>query len=141
MGNVISATTRFGRKEGARDRFLSSAHDLIEQAQVYMEAGDWALAMENAYQAALRTAGARIVSSPVVARRKRLPGSAWERLMLVDDRGAERARELARYSGLRSRVANGIVPEPDPAVVQELFTAARGFLAEVDAEAGWLSVA
>ncbi|AIT61471.1 SAV_6107 family HEPN domain-containing protein [Corynebacterium doosanense] len=141
MGNVISATTRFGRSEGARDRFLTSAHDLIEHAQGYIEAEDWALAMESAYQAALRTAGARIASSPVIARRKRLPTSAWERLVLVDERGAEWSRELSRYSGLRSRVANGIVPRPDPAVVLALFSAARQFLAEVDAEAGWLSVA
>lgn len=141
MGNVISATTRFARKEQARDRFLSSAHDLIEQAEAYMEAGDWALALESAYQAALRTAGARNVSSPVIAKRKRLPSSAWDRLRLVDERGASRAQELGGYSALRSRVVSGIVPDPEPAVVTALFNAAREFLMEVDAEAGWLSVA
>lgn len=141
MGDVISATTRFGRAGGARERFLASAHDLLGQARGHVEAKDWALALECSYQAALRTAGARNATSSVIAKRKRLPGSAWDRLRLVDDRGEARAAEFTRFSGLRSRVASGIVPDPDPAIVLSLLELTADFLTEVDAESGWASVA
>lgn len=141
MGNVISATTRFGYGERVSDRFLSSARVLLGQSREYVEAGDWALALECAYQAALRTAGARIAASPVIARRRRLPGSAWDRLALVDKLGAARAAEFSAFSGLRSRVACGIVPNPESVTVQLLLARAEDFYSEVAGVQGWLSVA
>lgn len=141
MGQVISATTRFGGKGSASDRFLASARSLLVDADRDAQAGKWDLALENAYRAALRVAGARIASSAAVAKRRRLPTSAWDRLALVDAAGAGRARDFAAYSGLRQRVASGIIVDPDEATVRRVLDLAREFLAEVEAESGWGAVA
>ena len=83
MATVISATTRFGgRGEAKRAEFLGKAHVLLTQSQVALRAGDEASALELAYQAALRTAGARIAVS-AVAQRKRKPHGAWNRRLIL----------------------------------------------------------
>ena len=135
MATVISATTRFGgRGEAKRAEFLGKAHVLLTQSQVALRAGDEASALELAYQAALRTAGARIAVS-AVAQRKRKPHGAWDQLALFDETGVEQAA----FSRLRSRVSSGMEVEVDPVIVREFVQRVRGFLDSVDAEAGWVS--
>jgi len=139
MATVISATTRFGgRGEAKRAEFLEKAHVLLTQSQVALRAGDEASALELAYQAALRTAGARIAVS-AVAQRKRKPHGAWDQLALVDETGVEQAADFKAFSKLRSRVSSGMEVEVDPVIVREFVQRVRGFLDSVDAEAGWVS--
>ncbi|PRQ11175.1 hypothetical protein C1Y63_07775 [Corynebacterium sp. 13CS0277] len=109
------------------DSFISSAQVLLGQAEDALAAGDLVFALEYAYQAGLRTAGARTATSPVIARRKRLPSGAWEQLALVGQDSAEWARRLGAYSRTRSRVNSGIERDVDPAVVEELLAAVREF--------------
>ena len=75
MGSVVSATTGAVYGRGARiskaDQFLAAAEELIGLAHDDFEAGRHDVAMENAYRAALRVAGARNAGSPVVRKRKR----------------------------------------------------------------------
>ncbi|GAB3940555.1 SAV_6107 family HEPN domain-containing protein [Corynebacterium tapiri] len=125
MGDIISATTTATEAKSAR--FLSSASLLLDQAERCAEAGEWGLALENAYQAALRTAGARTSADPAIKRRKRLPTSAWARLQLMGGDAQRWAVELSGYSRLRSRVLSGIEPDPDPGRVRELIDLARAF--------------
>lgn len=141
MGQVISATTRFRGATGARDRFLAAARDFLAQAEREAKAGHWDLALEAAYRAGLRTAGARISASAKIAKRKRLPTSAWDRLALVDADGVRRAREFSAYSILRQRVASGVISSPAEASVREVLALATDFLAEVEVESGWGAVA
>ena len=139
MATVISATTRFGgRGEAKRAEFLGKAHVLLTQSQVALRAGDEASALELAYQAALRTAGASIAVS-AVAQRKRKPHGAWDQLALVDETGVEQAADFKAFSRLRSRVSSGMEVEVDPVIVREFVQRVRGFLDSVDAEAGWVS--
>ena len=111
---------------------------LLTQSQVALRAGDEASALELAYQAALRTAGARIAVS-AVAQRKRKPHGAWDQLALVDETGVEQAADFKAFSRLRSRVSSGMEVEVDPVIVREFVQRVRGFLDSVDAEAGWVS--
>ncbi|GAB3702290.1 SAV_6107 family HEPN domain-containing protein [Corynebacterium nasicanis] len=142
MAQIISATTRFaGAAAGTRRAdFILKARALLAQAVDYRAAGDVDLALEAAFQAALRTAGARISASPVAARRRR-PTSAWEQLRLVDDNGARWATEFAQYSRLRSRVSSGLERSVEASVVDRVMDLAARFLAEVEEEAGWLPAA
>lgn len=131
MGNVISATT--GRAYGAKARpsrsenFFAAADHLLAAARVDVDAGRYDLALENAYRAALRIAGARNASSSVLRKRKRLPTSAWDKLALTGDEGARWAGVFSRYSALRGRVASGIETDPSPGTVKELLTQAEAF--------------
>lgn len=132
MGQIISATTRFSGAVRRRERFLHHARLLLDDAHANMRAGDPDLALESAYQAALRTAGAWIATSEKLAKRKRLPSSAWERLALIGGTAAEWSENLSAYSALRSRVASGIEYDPDPAVVGKVISLAEQFLAETE---------
>lgn len=136
MGHVISATTRFSRATRDRERFLFHAHVLLREARASSAAGDAELALESAYQAALRAAGAKISVSSAVAKRKRLPSSAWDRLALTGDSGAGWAATFSAYSRLRSRVASGIEQDPDPHVVDGLIRQVEDFLLAIDGSAG-----
>ncbi|APT92219.1 hypothetical protein CPHO_04185 [Corynebacterium phocae] len=109
MAQVISATTAFGRNSlsGKRTRFLLQAHDLLLRARSRAAAGDFEQAVEYAYQAALRTAGAWVADSSV-GRRKRLPASAWDRLSLVGGAAGEWVELFRPYSRLRSRLISGL---------------------------------
>lgn len=137
MGNVISATTRsaYGiRRGGQREAFLSSAGELLDTSRTHLESGSYDLALEYAYQAALRTAGAEVASSASIARRKRLPSSAWDKLALTGPSGKERAVTFRGYSRLRGRVASGIELQPDPAEVEKLVDLAHNFFREVNGD-------
>ncbi|MHA2789368.1 SAV_6107 family HEPN domain-containing protein [Corynebacterium sp. S7] len=135
MNSVISATT--GSVSGAPTRvgksgaFLSSAESLLHSAQTYLQEGKLDLALEYAYRAALRVAGAVNADSPVIRKRKRLPSSAWQRLALTGASGQKWATEFEQYSALRGRVASGIVTSPNRAVVERVFSLAAEFFAEV----------
>ncbi|MDO5453488.1 MAG: SAV_6107 family HEPN domain-containing protein [Corynebacterium sp.] len=141
MAQIISATTRVGRRVSARDRHLFAARTSLDRARAHFSRNEAGLALENAYLAALRTAGARIAVSEVLAKRKRLPSSAWDKLALVDGAGCARAQEFSRYSAWRSRVGSGIERDPDVGLVGDLLARAEAFLAEVEADAGWRSSA
>ncbi len=142
MAQIISATTRFtGAGAGTRRAdFILKAQALLSQARAHRGAGEWDLALESAYQAALRTAGARI-SASVVAGRRRRPTGAWDQLRMVDAEGERWAVVFGQYSRLRSRVASGLERDADPEVVSTVIELAARFLAEVEAEAGWVSAA
>ncbi|WP_026196260.1 SAV_6107 family HEPN domain-containing protein [Corynebacterium lubricantis] len=135
MNSVISATT--GSVSGAPSRlgksgnFLATAESLLRSAQVYLEQGKLDLALEYAYRAALRVAGAVNADSPVIKKRKRLPSSAWQRLALTGVSGQKWAAEFEQYSTLRGRVASGIVTSPNREVVERVFSLAAEFYAEV----------
>ncbi|WJY97930.1 SAV_6107 family HEPN domain-containing protein [Corynebacterium fournieri] len=130
-GSVISATTGAVYGQGARvsraDQFLAAAEGLISQAHDDFEAGRYDLAMENAYRAALRVAGARNSASPVVCKRKRLPTSAWDKLALTGLDGKRWAETFKRYSAQRGRVASGIETDPGAVVVHRLLADVEDF--------------
>lgn len=146
MAKIISATTRFvgagtGVDRGTRRAdFILKARALLAQSRSHREAGEWELALETAYQAALRSAGARI-SGSAVSKRRRRPSGAWEQLRLVDESGERRAGEFEQYSRLRSRVASGLEPDVDHGIVNRIMSMAEEFLAEVELEAGWTTAA
>ena len=133
MVQIISAATRFADagKAGKRVRFLAQGYDLLDRARVEASAGKYEEALEFVYQAALRTAGAWVASSRV-AKRKRLPSSAWERLALVGEDAQEWADKLKAYSRTRSRVISGLDDSVEPEVVLELMALVGEFLAVVD---------
>lgn len=136
MAQVISATAQFKRSRAAagafkRDRFLTQAGDLLSQARAMAAAERWDQALEFAYQAGLRTAGARIADS-AVSKRRRLPSSAWEQLAMVGASEKDWAERFRGYSRLRSRVASGLDGAPDEEVVVKLMALAAEFLAEVE---------
>lgn len=142
MARIISATTRFSAAGGGTQRadFIAKARELLTQAVQYREAGEWGEALECAYRAGLRTAGARI-SSSATAGRKRRSSSAWERLKVIDDDGARWATAFGQYSRLRSRVSSGIERDVDHEVVDHLIELATEFLAEVEVDVGWFPTA
>lgn len=135
MAQVISATTRFALGGGKRAEFLAKARTLLSQSEQHFRAGEIDLALEYAYQAALRVAGARIADSPV-AQRRRKPSGAWAQLRLVDVEGQRQAAVFERYSRFRSQVSSGIERDPDPARVAEVTAEAKAFLAEVELGTG-----
>lgn len=141
MAQVISATTSFNRGAGAKyQRFMLQAGQLLAQARTYAVQSRWDQALEMAYQAALRTAGARI-SLSAVARRKRKPSSAWDQLALVDVESKRWAEKLAAFSRLRGRVASGLESDVPESTVFELMELTSTFMAEVEAEQGFGSLA
>lgn len=138
MNSVISATTgtAYGTVPATSrsENFLGTARALLDEACAHLGAGQPDLALESAYRAALRTAGAVLADSKVIAKRKRLPTSAWEKLKLTGIRGAYWAEVFEGYSRLRGRVASGIELKPDSARVAELVDRAAEFYAEVAGE-------
>ncbi|WP_312714824.1 SAV_6107 family HEPN domain-containing protein [Corynebacterium flavescens] len=133
MAQIISATARLngaGRQapgELKRDRFLRQASELIASARGFAAEKRWDRALELAYQAGLRTAGARVAVSPV-AKRRRLPSSAWEQLSLVSAADKAWAAEFSRYSRIRSRVASGLEDAPSSETVFAVLELAARFL-------------
>lgn len=145
MNSIISATTgaAYGTVPHARrhDVFLDSARELLIDAQSRVVKGEFDLAIESAYRAALRTAGAVVEASPAIAKRKRLPTSAWDKLRLTGDSGVEWAETFAAYSRLRGRVASGIELHPDPARVVDLVDDAIDFYREITGEGEFMAAA
>ena len=134
MAQIISATrTRsLGREGGKRARFLFQARELLDVARVYAAEGRFDQALEVAYQSALRTAGARVAAS-VVARRRRLPSSAWDRLALVGVEDKRWAESFKGYSRTRARVSSGLDEAPSEEYVYGLMQHAAQFLDESEA--------
>ena len=140
MSQVISATAKFNRPALKREEFLGKARILLAEAKKAQTKGQADLALEYAYQAALRTAGARIATSKV-AGRARKPKSAWDQLRLVDEEGVAQAEKFSAYSRIRSRVASGVEFGIDEGVVRRLIDEVQVFIYEVEGGAEFLSVA
>ncbi|MCF4006274.1 hypothetical protein L1O03_03655 [Corynebacterium uropygiale] len=107
------------------------AHSLLEQAEAQREQGDYAHAFESAYQAALRTAGSRIEEAGL-RRRRRVPSGAWQRLALIDERGAYWAEVFRRFSSTRQRLMAGVRGIDDPRRLDELLARVGEFLDECE---------
>lgn len=144
MATVISATTKFaGRPSGAAGRkqsYLNSAYHLMNDARNHIFHGKVDAAVESAYQAALRCAGARVADSPL-AKRKRLPSSAWDRLAMVGVAEKEWADKFRGYSRMRSRLLSGLTVDVDAGKARELMALAAAFIDEVDHAGGAADVA
>lgn len=133
MTAVVSATTKvFGARLGKRATFIGRASVLLRDAVSSYASGQYADALELAYQAALRTAGAYVAASPI-ARRRRLPTGAWNQLKLVGDDGKAWAETFSSYSRVRARLINGLDSQVDQETVAELIELAGHFLDHVEA--------
>ncbi len=139
MSAVVSATTRFNSQshspKNTSGSFLHRAHLLLAEAIEYRRQNRLDLALETAYQAALRTAAARIAQSPV-ATRKRKPTSAWAQLRLVGSAEAQWADLFAGYSTFRSRVGSGIETNVPLEKVTALISHVGRFMDDVELNDG-----
>lgn len=132
MATVVSATTRsISAGRSKRATFISRASVLLRDAIHCYSQGKLADALELAYQAALRTAGAYVAGS-AVAKRRRKPTGAWNQVALVSAEGKSWAESFASYSTLRSRLINGLESEVDSQTVAELIELVEHFLDEVE---------
>lgn len=141
MAQVISATAARGRGREAlqivrRDRFVEQALDLLSAARASAARGQMEDALEMAYRAALRAAGARVAGS-TVGRRKRLPSSAWEQVALIGPADAQWAAGFGEYSRVRSRVASGMDPVPADEVVLGYLALAARYVDVTESELGF----
>ncbi|OFQ91332.1 hypothetical protein HMPREF2912_03445 [Corynebacterium sp. HMSC056E09] len=142
MAQVISATAaaRSRNREALqcvrRDRFVGQALDLLVEARQSAAEGRFADALEMAYRASLRAAGARVAAS-TVSRRRRLPTSAWEQVALIGQADAQWAAEFKDYSLVRSRVASGLDPVPDPDTVYRYVALAARYVDATESELGF----
>ena len=132
MGQVISATARRVQRQGGqgskRQHFLTQAALLLADARANAAQGRMDQALEKAYQAGLRTAGACVAASATVSRRRRLPTSAWDQLALVGKEEKEWAEAFRAYSRTRSRLASGIDRVVADRVVCDLMDLVARFL-------------
>ena len=119
-----------------RDRFMGQALDLLADARKSAARGRLEDALEMAYRASLRTAGARVAAS-TVARRRRLPSSAWEQVALIGPADAQWAAEFKDYSRVRSRVASGLDPVPGEDAVYEYLALAARYVDATESELGF----
>lgn len=160
MSQVISATTKFNHTGGtarARSRvvansstraartaklagstiaryykLLETADLLVDRARQFLRDGDQQQALEFAYWAGLRLAGARVMVSPVEKRRRK-PKSAWQQLALVN-KSSERWAELFQpYSQLSREIELGLGAEISQLHVHALLKQVAEFRAEVAA--------
>lgn len=142
MSQVISATAAArGRKRDSlqgvrRDRFVVQALDLLAGARASAARGRFEDALEMAYRASLRAAGARVAASSV-SRRRRLPTSAWEQVALIGPADAQWAAEFKDYSRVRSRVASGMDPVPNEDAVYEYLALAARYVDATESELGF----
>lgn len=144
MAQVISATTKFAQRAHATGRrhqdglakhytFLAKSEDLLTRARATAADDRFNDAVELAYQAGLRAAGAWIAVT-AVGKRKRVPSSAWDQLALVGGAGREWAQEFRGYSRLRSRLVTGLEDAADPDVALRLLETAAEFVSVVRSE-------
>ncbi|MFH0410926.1 SAV_6107 family HEPN domain-containing protein [Corynebacterium sp. L4756] len=135
MGQVISATARRAQRAGGsrakRQRFLTQAALLLADARAQASAGRMDDAMEKAYQAGLRAAGACVAASSV-AKRRRLPTSAWDQLALVGEGEKEWAEKFRAYSRTRSRLMTGLDRSVKDSVVFDLMELVARFLESLE---------
>lgn len=142
MAQVISATAaaqsrnREALQSVRRDRFMGQALDLLADARKSAARGHLEDALEMAYRASLRAAGARVAAS-TVARRRRLPSSAWEQVALIGPADAQWAAEFKDYSRVRSRVASGLDPVPGEDAVYEYLALAARYVDATESELGF----
>ncbi|MCQ9675655.1 SAV_6107 family HEPN domain-containing protein [Corynebacterium sp. BF-R-2] len=142
MAQVISATAaarsrnREALQSVRRDRFVGQALDLLADARKSAARGRLEDALEMAYRASLRAAGARVAAS-TVARRRRLPSSAWEQVALIGPADAQWAAEFKDYSRVRSRVASGLDPVPGEDAVYEYLALAARYVDVTESELGF----
>lgn len=128
MATVMSATTRsMAGRPSKRSAFVSRASILLRDAVRSYGQGELADALELAYQAALRTAGAYVAGSPI-AKRRRLPSSVWEQLVLIGPEGGDWAGAFKDYSVRRSRLINGLDSDVSQDVVADLIELVEAFL-------------
>lgn len=135
MSNVVSATTRFVQRAGGAQRLLDGAYIHLAQAGELSHRGDMCSALEYAYRAALRAAGARVAMSPIAAR-KRKPTSAIEQLRLVGKVENVWADKIASYSRLRSRISTGLETEVSAQTVRGLISIVSDFLHDIECVQG-----
>ncbi|UQV53550.1 SAV_6107 family HEPN domain-containing protein [Corynebacterium pseudodiphtheriticum] len=135
---VISATTKFNHTADVsrvrHQKLLDSAVLLVEQAGEQFHAGEDARALELAYMAGLRLAGARVALSPV-ERKRRKPSSAWGQLALVDAEAERWAQRFQQFSGIRRDIDLGQAVEVSQLQVISLIKLVSEFLAEVSSVA------
>lgn len=142
MAQVISATaaarsrTREAQQYMRRDRFVGQALDLLAAARRSAAQGRFDDALEMAYRASLRAAGARVAAS-TVSRRRRLPTSAWDQVALIGPADAQWAAEFKDYSRVRSRVASGMDPVPGEDAVYEYLALAARYVDATESELGF----
>lgn len=129
MTAVVSATTGMQRM-GKSGELLVHADALLRDASLMLERNDYAVALEYAYRAALRVAGAWVAQTPV-ARRVRRPRSMWEQLRLTGDAGVQWAEDFHHYAQLRSRVSMGLDVELSSADVERLMDKVAQFQSAV----------
>ena len=109
MAQVISATTKFAQRAHATGRrhqdglakhytFLAKSEDLLTRARAAAADDRFNDAVELAYQAGLRAAGAWIAVT-AVGKRKRVPSSAWDQLALVGGQDASGRRNFVATLG------------------------------------------
>lgn len=124
---------RAGVDSGALTRhrkLVASAEMLVDKARAYLRDGDASQALEFAYWAGLRLAGARVAVSSV-AKRRRKPTSAWEQLALIDAAGKQWAHRFQPYSRLCRDIELGLGAEISELQVASLFKLVEEFLVEV----------
>lgn len=136
MGHVISATARYTLPAKGRGHLIARAEALLGQAREAYSAGKMGEAVEFAYQAALRAAGAWVADTSVGSR-KRKPRGAWAQLELVGGEAAQWAQRFAADSARRSRLLSGIDHDPDRKWVEALVTDAERFYAHVAMDHMW----
>lgn len=136
MSLVVSSTIRTSAAERRRDHYLTQAHGFLHAAYSSFSDQDYAQALECAYLSALRTAGAVAAVSSAIRKRKRLPSSAWERLILTGSEGKQWAKKFLTFSALRNHVASGVTTQVSPAQTWDLITSAQEFLDETEGLSG-----
>ncbi|MBG9325346.1 hypothetical protein I4J33_02375 [Corynebacterium belfantii] len=119
MSVIISATTRFAGKSGKGHDFLAKAELMLNESRKWEAQGDNASALEYAYRAGLRAAGAMVTCSRI-ASRKRKSSNVWDHLRMIGPEGIQWADRFQKFSRTRSRVVSGIDPGVSVEVVHRL---------------------
>ncbi|MEL6050252.1 SAV_6107 family HEPN domain-containing protein [Corynebacterium rouxii] len=119
MSVIISATTRFAGKSGKGHGFLAKAELMLNESRKWEAQGDNASALEYAYRAGLRAAGAMVACSRI-ASRKRKSSNVWDQLRMIGPEGIQWADRFQKFSRTRSRVVNGMDPGVSIEVVHRL---------------------
>lgn len=127
---VAPRTVKLGNRPSASEQMLGRAGGLLEQARTEAERGNLEDALEHAYQAALRAAGAWVDSAKL--RKRRGPANAWDQLERAGAAGRMWAVKFRAFSKLRGRVASGLPVDLSAANVAELVALAGEFLTAVD---------
>lgn len=117
------------------ETFLEDAQHLLTASEHCSEADD---AVEFAYQAALRVAGAVLATLP---RKRGGPTGAWAQLRHRIPELADWAAKFEAYSRLRSRLLMGLERDVDPAVPEQLRLLARSFMTDVHQTLGYVPLA